>query len=396
MTRQPRRPETEVLHPEPRREREFAATTTPIHHASTVVFPSVAAMRARDWEAGDYTYGLAGTPTARALEQRLALIEGAEHCLLAPSGLSAITLADLAFLRAGDALLLPHNVYHPSREFANSMLAGLAVACDYYDPMDAADLAAKLSPRTRLVWFESPGSITMEVPDLGALVGVVREANATREDDSRVLTAIDNTWSAGLALKPFDLGIDLSMQALTKYQSGGSDVLMGALLTRDPALHRALRLAHARLGLGVGADAVYLVLRGMKSLVARFERHDASARRVAQWCQGRRGIARVLHPALPDAPGHANWSREFTGAGGLFSVVFDARHDDAAAARVVDALTLFPLGYSWGGATSLSMVYAAGRTPTLGAGAGPLLRLNIGLEDPGDLIADLEQALRLL
>ncbi|CAN5465623.1 cystathionine beta-lyase [soil metagenome] len=384
---------TRIAHPELTQDGDFQALTTPIHHASTVLFASVADMRSRSWEIdGTFTYGLQGTPTTRVLEQQLSMIEGAQHCLLAPSGLSAITVVDLALLRAGDEVLMPDNVYHPSREFATKVLAGFGVKAGFYDPLDAAAFDAVITPSTRVIWFESPGSVTMEVPDLVALLAIVERHNVDRPAESRITTAIDNTWSAGLGLKPFDFGIDISMQALTKYQSGGSDVLMGALLTRDRELHTRLKFAHMRLGLGVGPDDAYLVLRGLKSMTARFAQHDASARQLAAWCALQPEVSTVLHPALPSCPGHEHWKRDFTSAGGLFSIVFDARFTDAAIEGFVESLALFPLGYSWGGASSLSMVYAAGRTPSLGPDAGVLVRLNIGLEAVGDLEADLGQA----
>ncbi|CAN5165788.1 cystathionine beta-lyase [soil metagenome] len=393
MTTAPRDTTTRIVHPEVRELGDFRTLTTPIHHASTVVFPSVADMRSRIWERDDiFTYGLQGTPTTRVLEQQLAMIEGAEHCLLAPSGLSAITIVDLALLKSGEQVLMPENVYHPSREFATRVLGGFGVQAAFYDPLDPSDLESRIGPSTRLVWLESPGSVTMEVPDLVAMLAIVARINAGRSPESHITTAIDNTWSAGLGLNPFEFGIDISMQALTKYQSGGSDVLMGALLTRDRALHTTLKFTHMRLGLGVGPDDAYLVLRGLKSMAARFALHDASARQRADWCADQPEVAAVLHPALPSCPGHAFWKRDFSSAGGLFSIVLDARFSEAQVEAFVESLALFPLGYSWGGASSLSMVYAAGRTSTLGAAAGMLVRLNVGLEAVADLQADLEQA----
>lgn len=394
---------TRTLHPEWEPAVGFEALTTPIHHASTVVFPSLAEMRERNWERDDsYTYGLMGTPTTRMLEHKLAEIEGGEFCLLAPSGLAAITLADMALLGQGDEVLLPANVYAPNRDFAHTMLAKWGITTRTYDPMTGVGLADLITPATRLVWIEAPGSITMEVPDVVALVAAVDAANvkrqpqpgsATGSDGARILTAIDNTWSAGLAFKPFDFGIDISMHALTKYQSGGSDVLMGALITRERSLHLQLKFAQMRLGYGVGADDAFLVLRGLQTMALRFARHDASAREVAHWCAAQPEIARVLHPALQNCPGHDHWKSTFTGAGGLFSVVFDPAIGLGHIERFVESLELFPLGYSWGGASSLAMLYQAGRTPTFEHGSGTLVRLNIGLEDPSDLIADLSQAM---
>jgi cystathionine beta-lyase len=393
---------TRILHPQWEAPPGFAALTTPIHHASTVVFPNLAEMRARTWERDDsYTYGLHGTPTTMTLEHKLAQIEGGEFCVLSPSGLAAITLVDMALLKQGDEVLLPANVYAPNREFARAMLAHWGIATRLYDPLVGADLADLITPATRLVWIEAPGSITMEVPDVPALVAAVRAVNDTRLRDEqagagRIVTAVDNTWSAGIAFKPFEFGIDIAMQALTKYQSGGSDILMGALITRDHELHLKLKFAHMRLGHGVGADDAYLVLRGLQTLALRFAQHDAAGRSVARWCTEQPEITQVLHPALPSCPGHASWQRDFRGAGGLFSVVFDPAIPIERIERFVESLRLFPLGFSWGGATSLVMLYQAGRTPTFDQGRGTLVRLNIGLEAPADLIADLTQAMRAL
>ncbi|MGC9185146.1 MAG: cystathionine beta-lyase [Thiomonas sp.] len=368
----------------------FCAVEPGVHHASTVMFPNVAAMRARDWRSKEgYTYGLHGTPTTFLLEERLASLDGARHCLLCPSGLSAITLIDQALLVQGDHVLLPANAYGPGREFAERLLAGWGITSSLYDPLDTAEqLAARMTPATRLLWLEAPGSVTMEMPDLRALVAAAK-AHGVR-------TAIDATWAAGIALQPFDLGIDIVMQALTKYQSGGADVLMGSVSTRDDALHERLLFTHMRLGLGVCGDDCAKVLRGLHSLPLRYAAHDAAARRIAAWLQTQPQVAVVLHPALPDSPGHAFWARDCTAAAGLFSVVFDARYSPAQIDAFVDALRLFKIGYSWGGPVSLAVPYdvqtmrPAGQWPHKGG----LVRLAIGLEDADDLIADLAQAMQ--
>ncbi len=391
-------PSTLLQHHPYRAPEGFASPQLPSYRASTVLFDSVRQMREARWrDKSGYTYGLHGTPASFALERRLADIEGARHALLCPSGLSAIALVDLALLRKGDEVLIPCNAYAPGRELAQNMLDAWGIGTRIYDPLDPGSLRERIGPHTRLIWLEAPGSVSMEMPDLRALVAVARE--------SGVLTAIDNTWSAGLALQPFELGIDVSMQALTKYQSGGADVLMGAVLVRDDALHDALLDAHMRLGLGVGGDDVGLMLRGLASMPLRYAAHDASARRIAQWLQGRAEVRQVLHPALPGSPGHAYWLRDFRGAAGLFSVVLQPEFDPPRVDAFVDALRLFGIGYSWGGPTSLAVPYElsharAALSPPVGASAAPalaearyLVRLNIGLEHPEDLIADLEQAL---
>lgn len=364
----------------------FGAFPTAIHHASTVLFKDVAALRARNWQdKSAYTYGLHGTPTTFTLEARLAEIEGGTDCLLAPSGLAAIAMIDLALLKSGDDVLIPDNVYNPNRDLANWLQKDFGISARYYDPMAGEGIVELIRPETKLVWTEAPGSVSMEVPDIPA---ICRAAKA-----KGVPVALDNTWSAGLAFRAFDHGVDIVMQALTKYHSGGSDVLMGAAITRDKALLRKLEGAHMRLGMGVSADDAYLVLRGLPTMKLRFDAHDASARRIAAWLKARPEISKVLHPAFDDCPGHATWQRDFTAAGGLFSVLFDPRYSEAQTDRFIDSLKLFKIGYSWGGANSLAVPYRMAQMRKQWDAAGQLVRLNIGLEDTDDLIADLAQAL---
>jgi cystathionine beta-lyase len=367
----------------------FAAFPTAIHHASTVLFKDVAALRARNWQDKNaYTYGLHGTPTTFTLEARLAEIEGGSHCLLAPSGLAAIAMIDFALLKTGDDVLIPENVYGPNRELGNWLAKDFGIAARYYDPLIGEGITDLIQDNTRLIWTEAPGSVSMEMPDIPA---ICRAAHARG-----VLVALDNTWSAGLAFRAFDHGVDVVMQALTKYQSGGSDVLMGAVITRDKTIHQKIELAHMRLGMGVSADDVYLVLRGLATMKLRFEAHDAGARAVANWLKYRDEIAHVLHPAFDECPGHEIWKRDFTGAAGLFSVIFNARYSEVQTDAFIDALQLFKICYSWGGANSLCVPYRMQTMRKEWTQAGQLIRLNIGLEDPQDLIADLEQALRVL
>ena len=378
--------QTRLIHSDYQAPAGFAAFPQAIHHASTVLFENVAALRSRNWQdKSGYTYGLHGTPTTFTLEARLAAIEQGTYCLLAPSGLAAIAMVDLALLKAGDDVLLPDNVYNPSRELGNWLDKDFGISARYYDPMIGAGIAALMRPNTRLVWTEAPGSVSMEVPDIPAICKAAHDAGA--------VVAIDNTWSAGIAFAAFDHGVDIAMQALTKYQSGGSDVLMGAVITRDEALHRNVEAAHMRLGYGVGADDAYLVSRGLATMKLRFDAHDRGAREVAAWLQARPEIARVLHPAFESCPGHEYWKRDFTGAGGLFSVIFDERYSEAQTDRFIDSLALFKIGYSWGGANSLCVPYRMQGMRQGWEARGQLLRFNIGLEDPADLIADIEQAL---
>jgi len=383
------KPSTRLIHHPYRPPADFDAPQVGVHKASTVFFPDVATLRARDWRTKNgYTYGLHGTPTTFTLEERIATLEGGLQCLLVPSGLAAIALVDQALLGPGDELLLPANVYGPSRELARRELARWGITHRLYDPLDAAALAAMIGPATKLIWIEAAGSVTMEFPDLQGLLQVARAKGVT--------SAIDNTWGAGIAFDAFELGADIVMQALTKYPSGGGDVLMGSVTTRDAALHERLKLTHMHLGLGVAANDAELVLRSLPSLSLRYAAADAAGRELAAWFGTRPEIARVLHPARPDSPGHAHWRSCCKAAAGLFSVLFDPRYGGADVDRFVDALKLFRIGFSWAGPVSLAVPYelAAMRQPAPYAGA--LVRFSIGFEDVDDLKADLDQALSRL
>jgi cystathionine beta-lyase len=380
--------QTRIVHPEDQLKPGFDSFSVPVTRASTVVFPDLATMRALEWtDDSQWRYGLHATPTSLALAQRLAVIEGGKHALLQPSGLSAISNVYFAFVKAGDHVLIPDNAYSPNREHADWLAADFGLEVTYYDPMIGAQIDALIKPNTKLIWLEAPGSVTMEVQDVPAIAAVARARH--------VLTAIDNTYSAGLAFKPFDHGVDISVQALTKYQSGGSDLLMGATITADKAVHLELKRARMRQGLGVSSDDCSLVLRSLPSMKIRFEAHDRSALSLARWLKTRPEIAAVLHPALPDCPGHQFFERDFTGAGGLFSVVFDERYSATQIDTFVEALDNFAIGWSWGGANSLAMPYRmkSMRTAVKWPHAGVLVRFYIGLEDEADLRADLEQAL---
>ncbi|CAD5367133.1 Cystathionine beta-lyase [Rubrivivax sp. A210] len=366
----------------------FEAPQVPVHKASTVIFPNVAAVRSRDWRyKGGYTYGLHGTPTTFILEERIATLEGGRQCVLAPSGLAAIMLVDLALLAPGDEVLLPNNVYGPSRELARQELARWGIRHSLYDPMDAAALVRAIAPQTKLIWLEAPGSVTMEFPDLAGLVAAARARG--------VLTALDNTWGAGIAFKAFDLGIDIVMQALTKYPSGGGDVLMGSVCTRDQALHEMIKLTHMRLGLGVGGNDAELMLRSLSSLPMRYRAQDEAGRELARWLAQRPEVARVLHPALDGAPGHEHWRTHCSAAAGLFSVLLDVRYTPAEVDAFVDALRLFKIGYSWAGPVSLVVPYELATLRGAGRGGlqGHLVRFSLGFEAVADLQADIAQAM---
>ena len=379
-------PATKIIHPDYTAPEGFSAFPTAIHHASTVLFENVAAMSSSAWaDKSQYSYGLHGTPTMRTLEAQLAAIEEGEDCLLAPSGLAAIVMVNMALLKTGDDVLMPDNVYGMNRELGRWLSISYAISVRFYAPGVGAGISALIQDNTKLIWVEAPGSVSMEMPDIPAI------ARAAHARD--VIVAIDNTWSAGIAFKPFSHGVDISMQALTKYQSGGSDVLMGAVITRDAKLYERIALARRVLGMGVGMDDVYLVLRSLASMPLRFAAHDLHARKIATWLKSRPEIHKVLHPAVPDCPGYDIWQRDFTGAGGLFSVIFDPSLTEQQTDRFVDSLTLFKLGFSWGGAHSLCVPYRMATMREQWTETGQLVRFNIGLEDVADLIADIEQAL---
>lgn len=386
---------TRLIHHPYRPPEGFDAVAPGVHKASTVLFKDVHALRTQEWaDKSGYTYGLHGTPTTFILEEKIATIEGGQYCVLAPSGLSALTLVDMAFLRQGDEVLLPDNAYGPGKAFAAGELSHWGITHRYYDPLDAADLAAKLTPATRLVWLEAPGSITLEYPDIPALVAVIRAASVGRSTEQRVLSALDNTWGAGIAFNPFDLGVDISMQALTKYPSGGADVLMGSVVTREHVLHHALLMCHMRLGLGVSGNDTELVLRGLTSMALRYEAQDKTTRELARWMQGQSGVVQVLHPALPGSPGHSAWQRDATAAACLFSAVFDERFSQPQIDAFCDRLRLFRPGWSWAGPISLCAPYNVSAIRTRPwPHKGGLVRFAIGLESVDDLRSDLAQAL---
>jgi cystathionine beta-lyase len=371
---------TRIIRPGRSAPTDFPALAVPTYRASTVLFEDLDALD--NPRPGQYRYGIHGTPTARELELRLAEIEGAESVVLAPSGLAAISLTMLALLRPGDHLLLTRSAYGPTRELAEGLLAELGIETTVYDPLVGAGIGDLIRDNTRLVWCESPGSITMEIQDVPAIAAAAH-AHGVR-------LAIDNSYGAGLLFDGFASGADLSVQALSKYQGGHSDLLMGSVATRDPALAKALRRTHHQLGLSVSPDECALVLRGLKTLDVRLRHVGQSALTVAEWLASREEVTAVLHPAFPDCPGNDIWKRDWSGSAGLFSVIFGDWTRERVVA-FVEALELFGIGYSWGGAHSLVLAFRDLDRPT--PQLGPLVvRFNIGLEDPADLIADLEQA----
>jgi cystathionine beta-lyase len=346
--------------------RHHGFVNTPIYRGSTVLFPTVASLEANEQ---DFTYGRLGTPTVKALEEAIAELEGGTRTLLTPSGLSAIAATLLAFVSAGDELLVSDSVYRPTRRFCDHVLKRLGVKTIYYDPLIGAGINNLLGSKTKLVFTESPGSQTFEVQDIPAIAKAAHEAGA--------IVVLDNTWATPLYFKPFDHGVDVSIQAATKYIVGQA----------APIVEKA----HDELGLCPGPEDVYLGLRGLRSLSVRLARHQQSGLELARWLEGRPEVARVLHPALPSDPGHVLWRRDFTGASGLFAIILrSASH--AALAAMLDGFNLFGMGYSWGGFESLILPFDPNdyRTATKWQAQGPALRLHVGLEDVEDLQADLE------
>jgi cystathionine beta-lyase len=396
----PRRPaaRSRVVEAGRRLEKRISTANLPVSRASTVLFSSLAEADAAGAATGRgerhaTTYGTAGTQGTLALADALAEVEAPGHACraaLMPSGLSAISTALLAFLSPGDHLLVPDSVYGPTRAFCDGMLAGLGVQTEYYDPTVGEGIAALIRPETRIIYLESPGSYTFEVQDVPAICAAARARG--------VLTMIDNAWASPAFARPFDWGVDASILPLTKYWGGHSDLLMGAVVIREehwPKLWRAVR----QLGVCVGGDDAWLVLRGLRTAEVRMRAHQESALKVARWLAGRPEVASVLHPAFDSHPQHALWQRDFTGASGLFSFELRAQGFPAGAEGVARGLAAlcerrrhFGIGYSWGGFESLIMpARLAGLRTARPWRGGPLVRVHIGLEDPDDLIADLAE-----
>jgi cystathionine beta-lyase len=365
----------------------FRSLTTPVYRASTTVFETLAEAL-RGWRPdGPYTYGIYGTPTTRKLAARIAELEGARHTFIVPSGQSAIALIYLVYCKAGTHALVPESAYGNSREIADDLLADLDVEVESYDPMIGGGIADLIRPNTKLIWTESPGSITMEVQDIPAIVTAARPHG--------IPVALDNTYAAGVLFDAFAAGVDVSMQALTKYVGGHSDLLLGSVSVRDEAAMRTVGGIYRLLGLNVSPDDSSAALRGLQTLGIRLKHLEKATLEVANWLKARPEIALVLHPALPDCPGHDLWKRDFTGSASIFSIVFKDVVSVARIVKFVDALRLFKIGYSWGGVTSLVMAYASLGRENRNYGRH-LVRLNIGLEESGDLIADLQQALETM
>jgi cystathionine beta-lyase len=380
---------TKLIHSDAKIPQGYRSLATPTFRGSTTLFPSASAVQDTwdQWRVG-YTYGLYGTPTALELAARICELESGTRTILTPGGQGAISLINFSLLQSGDHLLIPASVYYPNRKLATRLLSRFGVSADFYDPCVGADIASLIQKNTRLIWCESPGSITMEVQDLPAIVKAAHQQN--------VKVVLDNTWSAGVLLDAFSHGVDITMQAITKYIGGHSDVLIGSITVRDDGLYQRLGAAQQVMGCGVSPDDCSLALRGLQTLAVRLGAIESSALTIARWLHQRREIEAVLHPALPSCPGHEFWKRDFLGSSGVFSIVFKPGPSQQQIHAFVDALKLFHIGYSWGGVASLAVAYDIGRIPGRPPYEHRIVRLNIGLESTDDLIADLDQALAAL
>lgn len=365
----------------------FESLVSPVYRGSTVVFPDAASVREGSRPERDgWTYGLYGTPTSVELAGRICQLEGGAGTVLVPSGQAAIMLVNLALLKTGDHVLLPHSAYGPSQKLAREMLPGLGIEVGFYDPTVGEGIADAMRERTRLVWCESPGSITMEVQDIPAIAKAVHARGA--------LVAVDNTWAAGVLFDALGHGADVTIQALTKYVGGHSDLLLGSATGRYEAVMNRLAWARGIMGLGVSPDDCSLALRGLRTMAVRLGAHESGAMELARFLGERQEVERVLHPALESCPGHELWVRDFTGSSGLFSFVFREEVSFESTRAFADALKLFKQGYSWGGVDSLVLNYDLRGTQGTRSGYGyRVVRLHVGLEEPAELIEDLEQAL---
>lgn len=381
-----RRPDTNLVHGGRREQWRGRLVNPPVHRASTILFDSVAELRSAAPEFGKLYYGLHGTPTQWALAEALTEMEpGAAGTMLYPSGLAAVTAALLTVLSAGDELLMTDSVYGPTRRFCDGLLKRCGVCTTYYDPTVGAGIAGLIGERTKAIFLESPGSLSMEVQDVPAICAAAK-ANG-------VATLLDNTWATPFFFPALAAGIDLTILAGTKYVGGHADLLLGSV-TANADWYPRLERTSWDLGQCVSPDDAWLCSRGLRTMAVRLRQHEASALRIARWLKDQPQVAAVLHPALPDCPGHEHWKRDFKGSTGLFSFVLRGG-DDSARARFIEGLQLFGIGYSWGGYESLVVPADPERirSATRWRAEGPMVRLHIGLEDADDLIEDLAAGL---
>jgi cystathionine beta-lyase len=367
----------------------YSSLVTPVHRGSTTLFPDAGALTdAWDQYEHGYTYGLYGTPTTLELAGRICELEGGHRTIITPGGQCAISLINLALLSASDHVLIPESIYGPNRKLANDLLRRFGAQVTYYSPTIGSDIAALIQANTRIVWCESPGSITMEVQDIPAIAAATHDAG--------LLVVMDNTWSAGIYFDAFAHGVDITMQALTKYVGGHSDLLLGSVTIKEEKLYRKLGATQQVLGCAASPDDCSLALRGMKTLAVRLEKIESSALTIARWLASRPEVERVLHPALESCPGHEIWERDFTGSTGVFSIVLRDGFSKEQVQSFVNSLELFKIGYSWGGVASLAVAYDFSHFKGRPSYGHRIVRLNIGLEQTDDLLADLERSLSLL
>lgn len=360
----------------------YGFVNPPVVHASTVLFPDAETMATRNQK---YTYGTRGTPTTDALAAAVDTLEGSAGTIIVPSGLAAVTIPLLAFLSAGDHVLIVDSVYHPTRHFADTMLKRLGVEVEYYDPAIGAGITSVMKENTKVVFTESPGSNTFEMQDIPAIAAAARARGA--------VVMMDNTWATPLYFRPLEHGVDISIHAATKYPSGHSDILLGTVSANERCWEH-LHETHITMGCCAAPDDVYQVLRGLRTMGVRLERHEKNALEIARWLEAQSGVAQVLHPALESFASHALWKRDFSGSSGIFSIVLNGGGEKEAHA-FLNALKLFGLGYSWGGYESLAVhVWLGDRTVARRSYAGPVIRLQIGLEDAEDIKRDLTNALQ--
>jgi cysteine-S-conjugate beta-lyase len=378
---------TRLIHSDTKVPEGYRSLASPVFRGSTTLFPDAASVDDRwDQHEAGYTYGLYGTPTTLELAGKICELEKGHRTIVMPGGQGAISLINLAFLKSGDHILIPESVYTPNRKLARHVLRRFGVDTSFYPPEVGGGIKDLLRENTRLVWCESPGSITMEVQDVPAICEAMHAGVA--------LVALDNTWAAGIYFDAFAHGVDITMQALTKYVAGHSDVLLGSVTVQDDSLYQQLGATHQLLGCAASPDDCSLALRGMRTMAVRLKHIEASALQIARWLATRAEIERVLHPALESSPGHELWKRDFTGSAGVFSIVFKSAATKAEVLKFVDGLELFEIGYSWGGVTSLAVAYdfhGSNGRPDYGP---RIVRLNIGLEDTEDLLQDLDRCLR--
>ena len=377
---------TKLLDPTPRARRDYASLATPIYRGSTVLFNEQSAVT-DDWRQAEngYSYGLYGTPTTLELASRIADIEGARETFIVPGGQAAIALIYLSYCESGSHALVPFSAYGPNKAIAEGLMRGFGVEVEEYDPMIGAGISGLIRENTKLIWCESPGSVTMEIQDIPAIVSAAQSMD--------VAVALDNTYSAGVMFDAFSYGVDVSMQALTKYVGGHSDLLLGAVSARDDSAYSKLGPVYQQLGLAVSPDDCGLALRGIQTLGVRLDALEKSTLQIANWLEKHPLTEKVLHPALPTCPGHEIWKRDFSGSSSVFSFVFKNYISVAQAETFINSLEVFRIGMSWGGVHSLAVIYPDLLRPNKDFG-GEIVRLNIGLEQTDDLISDLSQALQ--